>query len=523
MKRRSFLAGGAAAVVGVSSQPSVAQYAPDRRPSTTGVGISIAPSDIDAAVTRLRDRFSKDFNAEYVENVILPHFLVATYEGERLQLPMIGVELTKENALPHDLWGMISETWGPNPQAGVTVFLQGLEKRGPDNERKRIYMSAVTPDLYRPMYGDKVAAFFDTLLDSKNAGRPLMRPYLESYFDLYWDLHLGVKGEAIPQRVRQIGESFNTVLAYRDPTQKIVYENYMKVRSDLNFLKAWIDDRLTDLKSGKTPNPEKTFAYYWIRNGGEGENFAHKDVVFECFHNFVALSQWGNTIYNIMAKLEKTSGDPDARVWFEKTMQSGYDEPGRDQNFTPLDRYVMELFRTIVPNGGSISALQETRTPAFERHGYVVTPHLSTSMDPVQWKDPMKFNPDRYNIVPTSDDVDEDACEQMGFAKCPFERTSFNVKDGRKAVMHNSAFGTVYGIIDGKPLPVCDHAGFAPFGFGYRRCPGEQLTIQVFEDFLRKVWTDKIQFEKLAIANPERLPVGPTTVINDDLGFTRAV
>ena len=520
MKRRSFLAGGAAAVVGVSSQPSVAHYAPDERSATTGVGISIAPGDIDGAVARLRDRFSNEFNAEYIENVILPHFL--TYEGERLQLPMIGVELTKENALPQDLWGMISETWGPNPQAGVTVFLQGLEKRGPGNERKRIYMSAVTPDLYRPMYGDKVVAFFDKLLDSKNAGRPLMRPYLESYFDLYWDLHLGVKGDAIPLRVREIGESFNTVLAYRDPTQKIVYDNYMKVRSDLNFLKGWIEDRLADLTSGKTPNPEKTFSYYWIRNGGEGENFAHKDVVFECFHNFVALSQWGNTIYNIMVKLEKTSGDSDARAWFEKTMQGSYDQPSEGQNFTPLERYVMELFRAITPNGGSISALQETRTPAFERNGYIVSPHLSTSMDPTQWKDPTAFDPNRYNTVPTSHQINEAKCEQIGFAKCPFEQTAFTVKDGRKAVLHNSAFGTVYGVVDGKPLPVCDHAGFAPFGFGYRRCPGEQLTIQVFEDFLRKVWKDKIQFVTLEVANPEQLPVGPTTVISDNLGFTRA-
>jgi hypothetical protein len=30
--------------------------------------------------------------------------------------------------------------------------------------------------------------------------------------------------------------------------------------------------------------------------------------------------------------------------------------------------------------------------------------------------------------------------------------------------------------------------------------PGEQLTIQVFEDFLRKVWRDKIVFRKLNLA-----------------------
>jgi cytochrome P450 len=76
--------------------------------------------------------------------------------------------------------------------------------------------------------------------------------------------------------------------------------------------------------------------------------------------------------------------------------------------------------------------------------------------------------------------------------------------------------------VEGKAMPVCDHAGFAPFGFGYRRCPGEQLTIQVFEDLLRKVWKERIAFAKLDIANPEPLPIGPTTVIGDNVGFRRA-
>jgi cytochrome P450 len=125
-----------------------------------------------------------------------------------------------------------------------------------------------------------------------------------------------------------------------------------------------------------------------------------------------------------------------------------------------------------------ISALAEVRTPPYERFGYVVTPHKSTSFDPTQWKDPETFNPDRYNTAPTSHEINDAKCDQTGFARCP----------SRKAAIHNSGFGTTYGIVDGKALPVRDHAGFAPYGFGYRRCPGEQLTIQVFEDFLRKVW-----------------------------------
>jgi len=228
------LFGSAAAVAGAAAAPSYAQYfddawlkPPRERP--------LAPADIESAVGKLRKQFLAEFDPAYVENVIGPHFLVSVYDGERPVLPMIGVELTKENALPYDLWGLLSETWKPSPEQGVTVFLQGLEKRGPHNERNRIYISALTPDLYRPMYGDKVVQFFDKLLDNGNAGKPLMRPYLESYFDLYWDLHLGVKADGVPARVREIGEAFNTVLAYRDVTQKIVYENYLTVRSQPRF------------------------------------------------------------------------------------------------------------------------------------------------------------------------------------------------------------------------------------------------------------------------------------------------
>ena len=220
MERREFLVGTAAAVAGVATQPAAAHYY-DNVWVKSPPGQPLSPSDIESAIVRLRKQFLAEFDAAYVENVIVPHFLVSIYEGERKMLPMIGVELTKENALPYDLWGLLSETWKPAPEYGVTVFLQGLEKRGPHNRRKRIYMTALTPDLYRPMYGDKVVAFFDKLLGDSNAGKPLMRPYLESYFDLYWDLHLGVKGNAIPQRVHDIGQDFNTVLAYRDPPKRL--------------------------------------------------------------------------------------------------------------------------------------------------------------------------------------------------------------------------------------------------------------------------------------------------------------
>ena len=529
IERRTVLKGSAAAA-GILGSGASAVTVVDVEEASAETVSSQLPEQIQSAIDRFRATIPPNFDRDYVEKAVIPFFLTSLYEGERPMLPMIDVSLSKENALPYDLWGLITRDWRPTPEEGVTVFLQGLEKRGPDNLRKRIYFSGVTPDLYKPMYSTKVVAFFDKLMDQQFANKPFMRHYLDYYFDLYWDLHLGVTGDAIPFQVRQIGESFNTVLAYRNPLLPITYENYMIVRERLDFLKSWIDERLVDIENGKTKNPEKTIAWYWLKNAGDGTHFAKKDVVFECFHNFVALSQWGNSIFGVMSRLSEDGGDPAVRTSFQKTMSGNFDTAS-GAGFTPLELFVMELFRVISPNGGSISAIQDARTSAYgaspqqrfglplERHSYISTPHTSTSMDPVHWKDPDAFNPTRYLGVPTSAQITEDKCRQIGLARCPFDITNFEVKDGRKANITNSGFGTVFGVAAGKSLPVCDYAGFAPFGFGYRRCPGEQLTINVFEDFLRKVWRDKIVFRKLNLPNPGQVPIGPNAVIEDDLGF----
>jgi cytochrome P450 len=534
MERREFLKN--TAVLGLAAGTSAASAVPATAaiPESQTTGRSgDASEDVVAALERFRKTIPANFDRAYVENAVVPFFLTSLFEGERPLLPMIDLNFSKENALPHDLWGLLYKDWKPTPEEGVTVFLQGLEKRGDNNLRKRIYFTAVTPDLYRPMYGDKVVAFFDQLLAPEFANKPFMRHYLDYYWDVYWDLHLGVKGEAIPKEIRELGEAFNTVLAYRNPMQNIVYENYMTVRRHLDLLRQWIDKHVKDIGAGGTANPEKTMAWYWLKNAGNGEHFSSKDIIFECFHNFVAFSQWGNTIFGIMSRLSEDGGNPEVRAAFQKTMSGDYDN-ANGSPYTPLELFVMELFRTISPNGGSLSSIQDARELTFfggsphaqfgfpfERDSYVSTPHTSTSHSPVHWAKPDEFDPERYRSVPTSAEIDEEKCKKIGLARCPFEITTLDVKDGRKVGVTNSGFGTVFGVVDGKPKPVCDYAGFAPFGFSYRRCPGEQLTIQVFEEFLRKVWRDKIVFRKLTLPNPGRIPVGPGAVIDDNIGFSR--
>ena len=164
-------------------------------------------------------------------------------------------------------------------------------------------MSAVTPDLYRADVRRQ-----DRAVLRQAAGRQQRRQAADAalsgeHFDLYWDLHLGVKGEAIPaaspaRSARTSTPSWPIATRPRRSSTTTTWP----CASTSTILKKWIDDRLDDIDQRQNTQPEKTFAWYWIKNGEESEYFTHKDVVFECFHNFVAFSQWGNTLYNIMAQ-----------------------------------------------------------------------------------------------------------------------------------------------------------------------------------------------------------------------------
>ncbi len=116
------------------------------------------PEQVVTAIARFRATIPANFDPDYVEHAVIPFFLTSFYEGERPMLPMIDVNFSKENALPYDLWGLIYHDWRPTPEEGVTVFLQGLEKRGDNNLRKRIYFSgddarSLQADVWREGHG----------------------------------------------------------------------------------------------------------------------------------------------------------------------------------------------------------------------------------------------------------------------------------------------------------------------------------------------------------------------------------
>ena len=56
---------------------------------------------------------------------------MSIYRGGAIFLPMIDVTLSKENALPNDLWGYVERTWRPEGLNTASRLPAGMEKRGP--------------------------------------------------------------------------------------------------------------------------------------------------------------------------------------------------------------------------------------------------------------------------------------------------------------------------------------------------------------------------------------------------------
>jgi len=123
IERRTVLKGSVAAI-GVLGGTSTAVVTGAEQASADAAQ-SPLPDQLLAAVKRFRETIPANFDRDYIEKAVIPFYLTSFYEGERPMLPVIDVNFSKENALPFDLWGLITRDWRPTPEDGVTVFFAG--------------------------------------------------------------------------------------------------------------------------------------------------------------------------------------------------------------------------------------------------------------------------------------------------------------------------------------------------------------------------------------------------------------
>jgi len=77
---------------------------------------------------------------------VAPFFMASSYVGETPSLPMIDITCEQGGGLPRSVgWGMLYEGWCRTRRRGHHGLPASYENRGPNNERKKIYMTATTP------------------------------------------------------------------------------------------------------------------------------------------------------------------------------------------------------------------------------------------------------------------------------------------------------------------------------------------------------------------------------------------
>lgn len=487
---------------------------------------------------RLPKTFTKD--EDYFNNVILKSYQVLRYANTELTLPMISTDFEKKDALPEFSWGLLWDSWARTEEDSTSVFLENLSDRGTNNAKKKTYFSALTPDLYQEHYRAKIENFCQKLFSQNNAGIPLLGVYESQYLDLFWDLHLQTQPDEIPDFAKQIGLEFVNCLAIFIPlnlndleSSKSFKKSYEYVREYRPKLKQWVSEQVEAIR-GCPENYNDTFVKYWFENDPEN-NFESGDITFECFHNFIALSQWGNTLYKIMDLLREDNTDTTALAVQSKfkEVMSG-DLSVNDDGYTELDYLTLELFRITMPNGASVSRYYGM-SPIGGSLGDKVDEialhtHYHPANSPTHWEDAVAipnstlnnapFNPDRYKNITLANEVDEEALKKAGsLAKCPFDHSKLETADGRS--IENNAFGTTFAKTkEGKACPMVETAGYSPFGFGYRRCPGELLTLDVFKTVLTKIHEYNVTFYQHSSAeDAEKIAIAPGTILADNIAM----
>jgi len=178
-----------------------------------------------------------------------------------------------------------------------TVFSTNLEDRGPNNQRKKQYMSALTCDKL-PLYEPKIDAMLENFFqDITTNAKPILSSWQQRVFELYFDLHLeGPTGH--PDYVIEYIQLFTQILAPGRDEYAFTRRNdvlrgaCLYPRVDAYFEERWqfiVDNEINS-----------TFVFWWNKAG-----IPKEAILFEAAHNILAWGNLMNTLFLVVrAKLQ---------------------------------------------------------------------------------------------------------------------------------------------------------------------------------------------------------------------------
>lgn len=385
----------------------------------------------------------------------------------------------------------------------LSIFLTNLRDRGPDNYKKKVYMTALNAGnmiKYKEKIDNFINRFFN---DITNYVNPVLSTFQDLLItDFFLPMHVGY--DIYPDEVIQYFKLFVNRITRGDPDEPERNAEFMFGYQHVDCVKEYFRKRNNIIIES---NDDTTFLYWWNIAGMNSEN-----LVMEAIHNIIAFNQFTNCIYLLI--LDKLTGTPvpfppGAIIYnFIQEFINAIGNPDEQLNV------VREFYRLTTPNGASFSRIVQA-TPNVPpvtiqgRHLHkpimVVNQAIASGGNPLAY-----FTYDTAKYAAFNTNFDTTTCPIFP----PGPANNYNPEDHfTDSPVDNE---TVLDLCNTQMFPVYPLPIYAPFGLGYRRCAGETLAYLVTVKLIDKIKYLNFEFRTPA-TDYKQIGVAPFTLVRDNI------
>ncbi len=371
------------------------------------------------------DNYFNTLEKDKIHEYITPIFDKSLYLNKYLDNQFDPDLFSKEDSLPYIINMFTTPRTIFGNWLGDSIFRADFNKRGPNNQYKEHYMQALQKEdleLYRVLF--------------------------KNYFDEYFSGNIEVK---YFDYVQETNINLTYLIHFREmPTREEIEDNLLFINTvkTHNLGKNSIDDQLFNLQQfyRKTlrlidnSQGKDCIVGKWLKYG----NLNKQQIFMEFIHNILGMAiNWTNLMYSYI--LEYGKGNITSIP----------------ENEAYLKPYLYETIRYLSPVRFTSSKIKKPEMFGEEKNMKCMALHdlkFPTRMTKFFGPDTDKFKVERLT------DYKKDTVELKG--KCPFSGF-FESPKGAKVFCGMELF---------------EKEGYIGFGEGYRRCPGEHLSLIFLEE-----------------------------------------